>query len=165
MRIAVISDTHDRLNYTAKAVERMKSLGIELILHCGDIEEPRTVALFRDIPTHFVFGNWDTQTALLQEAIPANGGTYYSGWGYLELAGKKLAWCHSHVPGELKTLESLNEFDFLFYGHSHRAESHRTGKTLVANPGAMLRAKRKTFAVVDVLTGEVEWVEVTLDKV
>lgn len=162
MRIAVISDTHDRLDCTTKAVERMKGLGIELALHCGDIEEPETASLFATIPTHFVFGNWDKRTTPLLEAIRAGGGTFYPGWGYLELAGKKLAWCHSHVRGELAELESLNEFDFLFYGHTHQAESHRSGKTLVANPGAMFRAKRKTFAVVDVSAGEVEWVEVRL---
>jgi uncharacterized protein len=165
MRIAVISDTHDRLDYTARAIERMRGLGVELVLHCGDIEEPETASLFGEIPTHFVFGNWDRRAAPLLEAIQSAGGTFYPGWGYLEVAGKKLAWCHSHVWGELAELESLNEFDFLFYGHTHQAESHRTGKTLVVNPGAMFRAKRKTFALVNVLTSEVEWVEVSLGGV
>jgi hypothetical protein len=44
----------------------------------------------------------------------------------------------------------------LFYGHTHVREQHRTGKTLVANPGALFRANPKTCIVLDVVTGELK---------
>lgn len=137
----------------------MLDLGVELAIHCGDITTPEIISLFRRVPTHFVFGNWDRPAQPLCEAIHDCGGTYYPTHGLLEVAGKKLAWCHSHMPGQLSRLESSGEYDFVFYGHTHRAESHLTGKTLVVNPGAMTRVKVKTFALVDLSNAGVEWVK------
>lgn len=162
MKLGIISDTHDRENFTSAAVELLQQAGVELLIHCGDIETPETALLFAPIPTHFVFGNWDKQVSPLLDAIQQIGGSYHPGWGYLELSSKKIAWCHSHLRGELEELEELREFNFLFYGHTHRAESHRTGKTLVLNPGAMFRVDRKTFAVVDLESGDAEWIEVRI---
>jgi predicted phosphodiesterase len=48
----------------------------------------------------------------------------------------------------------------VFYGHTHQAAEHRTGKTRVINPGALHRARPKTFVVLDLATGEVESVVV-----
>jgi predicted phosphodiesterase len=35
------------------------------------------------------------------------------------------------------------------YGHTHQAEQHRVGKTLVLNPGALYRATPHSLALVD----------------
>ncbi len=144
MKIGVISDTHDREAAITAAIARLRSEEVQLILHCGDIESPETVHLFKDVPTHFVFGNWDRDQSRLQQAIDTVGGTANGTFGYLELAGKKIAWIHSHLRGHLRTLETDGGLDYLFYGHSHEKEMHRTGKTLVVNPGAIFRANPKT---------------------
>jgi putative phosphoesterase len=157
MKIGVISDTHDRAEATTTALGLLFREGVELILHCGDIETPETVELFEDFPTHFVFGNWDRKQSELEQAIRRVGGTAHGEWGLLELAGKQVSWIHSHLRGHLRTLETSGEFDFLFYGHSHEKEMHRTGMTLVLNPGAIFRASPKSCAVVDVESGEVKW--------
>jgi predicted phosphodiesterase len=41
------------------------------------------------------------------------------------------------------------------YGHTHKAEFHRVGKTLVLNPGALHRATPHSLAVVDLDTLDV----------
>ena len=46
--------------------------------------------------------------------------------------------------------------DYVFYGHTHVREQHRTGRTLVANPGALFRANPKTCIVLDLATGEIK---------
>jgi uncharacterized protein len=56
----------------------------------------------------------------------------------------------------LYQLEHSNYFDYLFYGHTHVREQHRTGRTLVANPGALFRANPKTCIVLDLITGELK---------
>ena len=156
MRIGVVSDTHDRVEVIADAIRLLVDQRVELILHCGDIEAPDTARLFKAIPTHFVFGNWDKDRGKLAAAIKEVGGTHHDSFGAIELAGKRLAWVHSHERHQLRQLEHSDFFDYLFYGHTHVREQHRTGKTLVANPGALFRANPKTCIVVDVKTGEIK---------
>lgn len=156
MRIGIVSDTHDRSETVSEALRLLAEQRVELILHCGDIESPQTVSLFKDIPTHFVFGNWDRDRARLTAAIKAIKGTSYESFGAMELAGKRIAWLHSHERNKLRDLEYSNYFDFIFYGHTHMREQHRTGKTLVANPGALFRANPKTCVVLDVISGELK---------
>jgi putative phosphoesterase len=153
MRIGVVSDTHDRLEAVAEAVRLLAEQRVELVLHCGDIESVETVRAFQLLPTHFVFGNWDRDKAKLTAAIKAIGGTAHDGFGALELAGKRVAWVHSHERHQLYQLEHCDYFDYVFYGHTHVREQHRTGKTLVANPGALFRANPKTCIVLDLATG------------
>jgi len=160
MKIGVLSDTHDRLEITQAAIRLLCGRGAELILHCGDIESPETVRLFTSVPTHFVFGNWDKDQKALLSAIADVGGRWHQDYGWLELAGKSVAWLHGHVRGQRRELERNGAFDYVFYGHSHTAEAHWTEKTLVLNPGALHRARPKTVALVDVAKGERELVEV-----
>jgi putative phosphoesterase len=156
MRIGVVSDTHDRAETVAEAVRLLLEQRVELVLHCGDIESPDTIRLFKPVPTHFVFGNWDKDRGKLAAAIREVGGTSHDSFGAIELAGKRLAWVHSHERHQLRQLEHSDFFDYLFYGHTHVREQHRTGRTLVANPGALFRANPKTCIVLDVKTGEIK---------
>lgn len=156
MRIGVISDTHDRVEVVAEAVRLLADARVELILHCGDIETPETVALFKPVPTHFVFGNWDKDKGKLVAAIRDIRGHFHDSFGAIELAGKRLAWVHSHDRHQFYELEHCNYFDYVFYGHTHVREQHRTGKTLIANPGALFRANPKTCIVLDVVSGELK---------
>ena len=105
MRIGIVSDTHDRHEAVIEAVRLLVEQQVELILHCGDIESPETIAAFQPIPTHFVFGNWDKDKIKLSAAIKAIGGTSHDSFGALELGGKRLAWVHSHERHQLYQLE------------------------------------------------------------
>src|SRR5438067_12894450 len=96
MRIGVVSDTHDRQEAVAESVRLLLEQKVELILHCGDIESPETVRVFKPIPTHFVFGNWDKDRVKLAAAIKDIGGTYYESFGVLTLFEKRIASVHSH---------------------------------------------------------------------
>lgn len=156
MRIGVISDTHDRHEAIAEAVRRLQEYQVELILHCGDIESVAAVEAFRPVPTYFVFGNWDRQRRELARAIKQIGGVHFETFGVLEVGGKRIAWLHSHERRHLRQLETADYFDYLFYGHTHMREQHRTGRTLVANPGALFRANPRTCIVVDIQSGEIK---------
>ncbi len=164
MRLGIVSDTHDRHEAVAEALRLFAEQRVEVVLHCGDIESPETVAVFAPIPTHFVFGNWDKDRTKLVAAIKAIGGVAYESFGALEVAGKRIAWVHSHERHQLYQLEHSDYFDYVFYGHTHVREQHRTGKTLVANPGALFRANPKTCIVLDVVTGELRPIIVTSGK-
>lgn len=160
MKIGIVSDTHSRYATVAKALALLRERGVEMVLHCGDIEDPATVQLFEGLPTHFVFGNCDTERDALRRAIEDSGATLQEPFGHLDVDGRKIAWIHGDVSRLLRDLEAAGHFDYLFYGHTHSAEQHRTGPTLVVNPGALHRARVKTLVVLDSVTGELESVAV-----
>jgi predicted phosphodiesterase len=56
----------------------------------------------------------------------------------------------------LRELEQSGCYDYLFYGHTHVAEQHRAGRTLVVNPGAMFKVHPMRVAILDLSSEQVE---------
>jgi putative phosphoesterase len=160
MKIGILSDTHDNSSAVEAALQQFRLRGVELLIHCGDIQSPETIRLFADLPTHFVFGNCDWQPDALAPAIADIGAQLHQPFGELEVGGKTIGWLHSHDLKLFLNLEFSDRFDYLFYGHTHKAEQHRRGKTLVVNPGAMFRVKQKTCLVLDPIADQFETIEV-----
>jgi putative phosphoesterase len=160
MKIAVLSDTHGRVAPVERAGLILAKHDIGRVLHCGDVDD---AALVGHLPrgTEFVWGNCDSDRAGIAAAVDAIGGVHHGDWGNLELGEVKVAFTHSHDINLFRQLEQSDAFDFLFYGHTHVAKEHRTGRTRVINPGALHRAARKTFVILDTSTGEVESFDVT----
>jgi putative phosphoesterase len=156
MRIGIVSDTHNRYATAEKALKLLRQEGVRLILHCGDIEDADMVWLFEGFTTHFVFGNCDHDRPGLRRAMQESGATLHEPFGNLELEGRKIAWLHGDDKQLFQDVERSGRFDYLFYGHTHEAEQHQTGRTLVINPGALYRARVKTCAVLDLEGGKVE---------
>ena len=158
MKIAILSDTHSRYHSVEKAVALLQQRNVNFILHCGDIEDADTVWLFHGFTAHFVLGNCDAEPLSIQQAIYGIGGELHRPYGRLELEGVPIAFLHGDDTRLMKKIEESGDFDFLFYGHTHRAAEHRTGPTRVINPGALHRADPKTFVLLDLPGGEVETV-------
>ena len=156
MKVAILSDTHGRQVTVGLALGQIRDRGITTVLHCGDIDDPETVALFRGLDAHFVFGNCDHDKEELRRAIEGAGATLHGHWGNLELGGLEIAFLHGDDPCLFREVEQSGHFDYLFYGHTHQAGEHRTGPTRVINPGALHRARPKTFVVLDLESGQVE---------
>lgn len=181
MLVAVVSDTHDRTAAVKAALADLRRRGVECVLHCGDIECAATVRLFADFRSHFVLGNWDgdwiagvncglaarapdgrkRDATRLRRAIEQIGGTLHEPWGELELEGRQVAWVHGNDRALRRELETSGCYDYLFYGHTHVAERHRTARTLVVNPGAMFKVSPMSLAILDLASGEVESVVVS----
>ena len=154
MRLGVVSDTHGHVENTRDAVRMLESLGVDEVLHCGDIgstEIPRHFAPWR---THFVFGNCDPDVGPLSMAIGAAGLLCHNRFGDITLAGRRIALIHSDDARLFRQTIQSGSYDLVCYGHTHEAEQHREGKTLVLNPGALYRATPHTIAVVELETME-----------
>jgi|SRR4051794_4219219 putative phosphoesterase len=160
MRIAVLSDTHGRTATVAKALALVRAAGVTTVLHCGDVDDADTVLQFRGFDAHFVYGNCDHDREGLRRAAAEAGVTLHEPFGHLELEGVKIAWLHGDDAGLMRDVEHSEAYDFLFYGHTHQAKEHRTGPTRVINPGALQRARVKTFVLLDLPGGAVESVVV-----
>jgi putative phosphoesterase len=162
MKIGILSDTHGRAETVQVALAEFRARGVELLIHCGDIDDAVTVAAFAGWNAHFVYGNCDGDRAGIGRAIEAIGATLHDPFGYLELAGKQIAWLHGH-RADLKTdVENSGTYDYLFYGHTHVAEQHLVGKTLVVNPGALFRARQKTCLTLDLPGGDTETIVIVI---
>ena len=159
MRIAIVSDTHSRTATVEQTLALIAERDIERIIHCGDLEDDDTVRLF-PAHTHFVFGNCDHDRNGIRTAIDDIGATLHEPFGHLDLDGKRLAFLHGDDAHLLRDLIVAEAFDYLFHGHTHVRRDERIGPTRVVNPGALHRARPKTFAILDVATGELETVVV-----
>ena len=158
MKIGVLSDTHGRVDAVEIALSEYRNRGVELVIHCGDIDDAATVRSFAGVATRFVYGNCDGDRPGIRRAIEDIGATLHEPYGHLELAGKKIAWMHGDKPDLKHDIEISGHYNYLFYGHTHVAEQLLTGSTLVINPGALFRARQKSCMVLDLPGGELETV-------
>jgi predicted phosphodiesterase len=71
-----------------------------------------------------------------------------------------LAFVHGDDRRLLEDLERSGAFGYLFHRHTHQAADRPSGPTRVINPGALQRARPKTFVVLDLASGEAESVVV-----
>jgi putative phosphoesterase len=149
MLIAVVSDSHSNYPAIESACELLRARPVEHVFHCGDISDVRAAEMLAGFPTSFVFGNGEVDEQGLCAAIERRGNRCYGEFGELTLAGRTIAFLHGHRRHPFRDAEQSGRYDFLFYGHSHVAEQHHTGPTLVVNPGALYRARTKSIALVD----------------
>lgn len=156
MQIGILSDTHSRYQTVETALGILQARKVNVVLHCGDIEDADTIWLFQGFTAHFVFGNCDTERASIRQAVHGIGGTLQEPFGHVELNGVKVAFLHGDDKRLMRDVENSGHFDFLFYGHTHQPEEHRSGPTHVINPGALHRARPKTFVILDLDSREIE---------
>lgn len=154
MLIAILSDTHNQLARTRRALDLAREQDASMVLHCGDIEDPPIVSLFHGWTAHFVLGNCDWDRTGLAETIEEIGGTLHHRFGHLEIDGTKLAFLHGHDSELLEDLIQSAAYDYIFHGHTHVAAERRVGQTRIINPGALHRVQIKTFLLLDPATGE-----------
>ena len=140
MRIGIVSDTHDQVGRTTRAIELLVAAGIEAVVHCGDLTGPAVVDLFAGIPSYFVFGNNDFDERGLRRAMAAIDADCLGRGGEIELGGRRLAVTHGDSDREIRRLAARGP-DYLFFGHSHVPTDHREGATRWINPGASMVAK------------------------
>jgi uncharacterized protein len=159
MRIAILSDTHNRYQIVESTLKIIDAEGIKVIVHCGDIEDVETVNLFRGFSTHFVFGNCDSDKLALRRAMEESGAQLHEPFGNLEMDGVRIAWTHGDDKRLLRDLQHSAHYDFLFYGHTHVAEEHPSGRTRIVNPGALHRACPKTFVLLDLARKDLQTIQ------
>ncbi|OGF26535.1 hypothetical protein A2477_00320 [Candidatus Falkowbacteria bacterium RIFOXYC2_FULL_47_12] len=159
MKIAIISDTHDNVPNLEKALVWMNKNNIEQIIHCGDLCAP---SMIKEIlapsfvgQIHMVFGNVEDRELMPKVAGQFKNVRHYGDQGEIEIDNKKIAFVH--FPREAKELAQSGNYDFVFYGHTHKPWTEKVGKTELLNPGTLAGMFQKaTFAVWDTKTGELE---------
>ena len=118
MKIGVLSDTHGLLRQ--EVLDRFA--GVDAILHGGDINNPGILMTLQSVaPVHAVRGNNDGEWA---EQLPE----------FLDFSLGSARVCMTHRKRDLP--EDLSVYDLFVFGHSHRYEEQRAGRTVLLNPGS-----------------------------
>jgi putative phosphoesterase len=157
MRVAVLSDCHDRLENLEKVLARLD--GAEAVLFCGDYCAPFTLKMLAEGfpgPVFSVFGNNDGDAFLLLAIAQKAGNViFHQPMASLELDGRRIAVVHYPEFGEALALSG--KYDAVFSGHNHTAEASTLGSTLWANPGEVMgRLGKPSFGMYDTSTNAFE---------
>jgi putative phosphoesterase len=144
VKICIVSDSHDRADPLARAVEEARQAGAEAVIHCGDLIGTQTLsgALAAGLPLHLVHGNnIGDQVSLARWVRERNGQLQYHGQdARLELAGKKVFAVH--YPEYGYAMACTGDWNLVCCGHSHLSEIRRVanvkgGETWLVNPGTV----------------------------
>ncbi len=132
MKIGVISDTHDRLPPFRRAIALFERLGVEAILHAGDVIAPFAAKLIAEdavsVPIYCVYGNNDGERAGLKKVLPQ----IVDGPLRIELGGKTIVmhhWIEWLKPADIAGA------DIVITGHTHEVVNQVSDGILYLNPG------------------------------
>lgn len=157
MRIGVISDTHDRLPTIRAGLELFRHLGIDTLVHPGDVIAPfaaKELAAFGGA-LHITYGNNDGEKAGLKNVLPqiVDGPYKVTLGGRSILLHHFIDWCD---PADIEAA------DVVITGHTHAIHVEKQGERLLLNPGEACGwvSGRCTVAVLDLETLEPQILEI-----
>jgi len=151
MKIGIISDTHDDVANTRKAVEIFEKNKVGLVIHCGDYVFPPLVKEFEKLTKQGiefvgVLGNNDGEITGLMKTFEQINGKLLGEIGHLKKDGLEICVYHG-TNSELKDeLAKSGKYDVFVSGHTHRKDPDTSesvvGKTVILNPGTAHRAEK-----------------------
>ncbi|WP_410765690.1 metallophosphoesterase [Haloferax sp. DFSO60] len=157
MKLGVVSDTHDNLEYVHAAVEHFERENVDVVVHCGDIVAPFSATPFdAEFEFHAVRGNNDGEWKLRE--IVNSFGTYHDDFAHLTIDGKDIAVYHGTEPGLVETLLESDAYEYVLRGHTHERSLDYYGATTHVNPGGLpIPGADEAFhvAVIDLATENV----------
>ncbi len=156
MKIGIISDTHNNLAMTRRALAVFRDNGIIHTVHAGDITSPKMLGLFTEFKPRFVLGNGDIDEEALNEEAGKLGFGAIEASCVFEADGKKIIVFHGNDVPLFRQAVASGEYDYVIKGHTHLFENYMAGSTRVINPGALYGADEFTVAILDTETGRVE---------
>ena len=163
MIVGLIADTHDRLPFIDKAVERLNQKKVDLVLHAGDYIAGFSVQHLKPLkaPLIGIFGNNDGDHRLLEKKFEELGADLRGRFAEVIVDGLRIAMLHGEEEELLNSLINAESHDFIVHGHTHEAKIYRKGKTLIVNPGEVCGylSGKSTVAILNTETLEVKIIQ------
>ncbi|MCS6789144.1 MAG: YfcE family phosphodiesterase [Patescibacteria group bacterium] len=153
MQIAIISDTHDNYKNLIKALTLINQNKVSALIHCGDVTSLDTLKIIIENfnnPIYLSLGNGDDQQIFFNflnknKNLNLN---IFSDFGQFNIENIKIGL--THFPDFIKN-HLINNFDFIFYGHTHKPWEEKINNTIVLNPGNIAGILyRPSFAILDI---------------
>ena len=166
MKIGIISDTHDNLPQIKKAVDIFNREKVEMVLHSGDFVSPFTYLELRNLNCPFtgVFGNNDGDKLYLREKFE-DIGTLFPAPYIVNIDNKDIIMLHKEKLTD--SLVKSQKYDIVIYGHTHRVDLRKIGKTIIINPGECggWLTGNSTVAILDSVNLEVKIINLADRKI
>ena len=125
LKIAVLSDSHQKPNLMEDAIETLKKNGAQYIIHAGDLELKKSLDILDNSQLKYVsvFGNNDQRLLQYQSNFNIYKEPYY-------FKIKDIKFKLMHLPYYLSA-----DSDIVIFGHTHKFEHQMKNDTLFLNPG------------------------------
>lgn len=125
MKVAVLSDSHNKVDFTKEAIDFLKLQGAQYLVHAGDLCLKENLELLKEssLPYVCVYGNNDNSLVYLSNEYKIENEPYLF---KIEDVKFKLM----HLPFYLN-----GDSDVVIFGHTHIFESEYKEGTLFLNPG------------------------------
>lgn len=160
MLIGIISDSHDQHEIVRTAMVLLDRLGVQHVIHCGDVGGQAVFDELVGRPVTFVWGNMDSGQRQLEPYLEGAGIRPPSAVPtQITLDGKRIAVFHGHERGFADSPFAL-DVDYILHGHTHVARDESINGVRVINPGALFRARPKSVATLDTATDELVFHEI-----
>jgi len=137
-KIAVLSDSHKKVDLTKDAIEMLKEKGAQYIVHAGDLELKENLDVLKNSGLVYVsvFGNNDWGLTKYQNDYKIHSEPYY-------FKIRESKYKLMHIPNYLAP-----DSDIIIYGHTHIFKTEYLNDTLFLNPGEICaREKNLTECV------------------
>ncbi len=125
MKIGILSDSHRKIALLSEAIEYLKSLGCEILIHAGDMEVEESLQILNNSGLIYtsVFGNNDFNLVQYQNNYKIHKEPYY-------FKIKENKFKLMHLPFYMN-----NDTDIIIFGHTHQFETKYENGSLYINPG------------------------------
>ena len=146
--IGIISDTHDHVSNTLKAIELFISKNIEYVIHLGDIISPFIPRFIKKrldeseykLTLYAVLGNNDGDVYLLHKLFNEYNWKLYSNPTILGIDNRKFYVMHGFNGIDFTERMALimaekMDVDGVLYGHTHKRRLEYVNEKIVLNPG------------------------------
>jgi putative phosphoesterase len=152
MKIAIISDSHDNEINLIRALTLINKEKVSALIHCGDVCSINTLNLILNNfkkNIYIALGNGDFN--LNQVKFKNKNLKIFKDFGSFKISNKKIGITHFPDFIQKKLLsDSKNNYDLIFYGHTHKPWQDKINNTLIINPGNICGLFYKpTFALCD----------------
>ena len=156
MKIAIISDIHDNLENLRKFLSWAAKDKPDGLICCGDITNSESLeVLASGFGGKIYLAKGNIELYEEEELENYKQIEYFGKIGNLKIDGHRVGFCHE--PYLIDRILESDDWDIIFYGHTHRPWiEDREGVKLV-NPGTLGGVFAKaTFAVWDTKSGSLE---------
>lgn len=167
MKVGLISDTHNHLPETRRALDLLIQNGARHLVHCGDvgadvIDLVSATCQEHGIRAHVALGNCDRTHPEDLSFQPVPAGIDRAEAPEFILDGKRCLALHGDNEKRLAAALASGTYDYVFTGHTHAPADRRVGHTRLLNPGSPVRPRRgpPTVALLDLETDRIDWIPV-----
>ena len=163
MKIGILSDTHNDIEMTEKALDLFREREVTLLIHGGDLTSPKMLQYFKGFDCRFVLGNGDIDEEYLNIEAEKLGFGPIEKVATFELEGKNFIVFHGNDVPLFREAVASGKYDYIIKGHTHFFENYVSNHGRVINPGALYGTDEFSVAILDLETDKVEMIRIEKD--